>query len=399
MFSKLDAKSGYWAVPLDPESQTLTTFNSPFGRYCFKRLPFGLKTSQDVFQHAMDEILQDLPGVVSIADDITVFGRTEEEHDENIIKLMKRAQEAGLVFNPSKCKLKASEVTFFGNIYTKNGVKPDHKKIEAIVKLKEPTNKQELQSFLGMITYLAAYIPHLSDCTYILRQLLQKDVDFQWHNEHQQAFQNLKNLISNANVLQYFDPTKPTVVQVDASLNALGAALIQDNKVIAYAAKSLTDVEKRYANNERELLACVFGAERFHTYLFGAPFVIESDHQSLEMITKKSLSAAPARLQRMLLRLQRYDYSIRYRPGKEMVLADGLSRLPTSIDSPEIPLNVQVCFVQFSNKKLEEIKEATREDTVCSIPLSGDPPTRSDVCGVELNKGILGYYRWRSSCQ
>ncbi len=294
VFTKLDAKSGYWAVPLDPASQVLTTFNSPFGRYCFKRLPFGLKTSQDVFQHAMDEILQDLPGVVSIADDITIFGRTEEEHDENLIKLMKRAQETGLVFNPSKCKLKAQEVTFFGNIYSKTGVKPDPKKVEAINKLKEPSNKQELQTFLGMITYLSAYIPRLSDCTHNLRQLLQKDADFQWHNEHQQAFENLKELISNANALQYFDPTKPTVVQVDASLNALGAALVQDNKVIAYAAKSLTGAETRYANNERELLACVFGAERFHTYLYGAPFTIESDHQSLEMITKKSLSAAPA---------------------------------------------------------------------------------------------------------
>ena len=394
IFSKLDAKSGYWAVPLDPESQILTTFNSPFGRYCFKRLPFGLKTSQDVFQHAMDEILQNLPGVVSIADDITVFGRTEKEHDENIIKLIERAQETGLVFNPSKCKFKASEVTFFGNIYSKHGVTPDPKKVEAIVKLKEPTNKQELQTFLGMITYLAAYIPRLSDYTHNLRQLLWKDADFQWHTEHQEAFQNLKDLISSANALQYFDPTKPTIVQVDASLNALGAALVQDNKVIAYAAKSLTDAETRYANNERELLACVFGAERFHTYVYGAPFIIESDHQPLEMITKKSLSAAPARLQRMLLRLQRYDYSIRYRPGKEMVLADGLSRMPTSVESPEIPLNIQVCFVQFSNKKIREIKEATQQDTtlhrLMEYIFHGFPEKQRD-----LHKDLKPYWSFR----
>ena len=179
VFSKLDAKSGYWAIPLDPESQILTTFNSPFGQYCFKRLPFGLKTSLDVFQHAMDEILQDLPGIVSTPDDITVFGVTKEEHDKNIIKLMQRAQENGLFFNPSKCKLKAPEIKFFGNIYSKNGVKPDPKKVEAIVKLKELINKQELQTFLGMITCLAAYITHRSDCTDHLRQLVQKDTHFQ----------------------------------------------------------------------------------------------------------------------------------------------------------------------------------------------------------------------------
>jgi len=336
VFSKLDAKSGYWAVPLDAESQLLTTFNSPFGRFCFKRLPFGLKTSQDVFQHAMDEILDGLPGVVSIADDITVFGRDESEHDHHMHLLMERAKETGLVFNPSKCSLKAPEITFFGNIYSRHGVKPDPEKVQAISKLNPPSNKQELQTFLGMVTYLAAYIPHLSDCTNDLRKLLKKDTEYQWHSEHQQAFEKLKHLINNTNTLQYFDPRKPTTIQVDASLYALGAALIQEGKVIAYASKSLTDAETRYANNERELLACVFGAEKFHTYVFGAPFVIESDHQSLEMITKKSLSAAPARLQRMLLRLQRYDYTIRYRPGKEMVLADSLSRLPTSIDSPEI---------------------------------------------------------------
>jgi len=394
VFSKLDARSGYWAVPLDQESQVLTTFNSPFGRFCFKRLPFGLKTSQDVFQHAMDEILQDLQGVVSIADDITVFGNTEAEHDNNMSQLMKRAQKTGLVFNPGKCKLKASEVKFFGNIYSKEGVKPDPKKVEAIVKLKEPSNKQELQTFLGMITYLSAYIPRLSDHTHHLRQLLQKDAEFQWHNEQQVAFDNLKQLITNASALQYFDPTKPSVVQVDASLNALGAALIQDDKVIAYAAKSLTETETRYANNERELLACVFGAERFHTYLYGAPFVIESDHQPLEMITKKSLAAAPARLQRMLLRLQRYDYSIKYRPGKEMILADGLSRLPTSIESPQIPLNIQVCFVQFSGQKLEEIKEATKQDNtlhqLMKYIFQGFPPRQRD-----LHKDIKPYWSFR----
>jgi hypothetical protein len=364
VFSKLDAKSGYWAVPLDAESQLITTFNSPFGRFCFKRLPFGLKTSQDVFQRVMDEILEGLPGVVSIADDITVFGSNEQEHDHHMHLLMARAKESGLVFNPSKCSLKAPEITFFGNIYSRNGVKPDPEKVQSILKLNEPTNKQELQTFLGMITYLAAYIPHLSDCTNDLRKLLKKDTEFQWHSEHQQAFDKLKQIIKSANALQYFDPRKPTIIQVDASLYALGAALVQDNKVIAYASKSLTDAETRYANNERELLACVFGAEKFHTYVFGAPFVIESDHQPLEMISKKSLSAAPARLQRMLLRLQRYDYSIRYRPGREMVLADSLSRLPTSIESPEISLNVQVCFIQFSNQKLQEIKESTQADII-----------------------------------
>lgn len=394
VFSKLDAKSGYWSVQLDEASQLLTTFNSPFGRFCYKRLPFGLKTSQDVFQRAMDNVLQGLTGVVSIADDITVFGADEKEHDDNLHKLMLRAQEKGLVFNSDKCIIKAAEIPFFGNIYSKDGVRPDPVKVQAITDLGAPTNVQELQSFLGLVTYLSPYIPKLSVHTTPLRQLLLKESEFQWHHEQQNAFCTLKRLICEANTLAYFNPDMPAVLQVDASLNALGAALTQQGKVVAYASKSLTPTEQRYANIERELLACVFGAERFHTYLFGKPFIIESDHRPLEMISKKSLSAAPARLQRMLLRLQRYDYSIQYRPGKDMVLADSLSRLKLSTEHDEINLDLQVCFVQFSQQKLQEIKTATREDQelqqLLSLIISGFP----ERCK-KLHRDIRPYWCFR----
>ena len=179
-----------------------------------------------------------------------------------------------------------------------------------------------------MVTYLAPYIPNLSTQTTPLRQLLTKDSEFQWNHEQQHAFEDIKDMICKATTLAYFNPNKPVTIQVDASQEALGAALMQHGKVIAFASKSLTETEQRYANIERELLACVFGAERFTQYALGKHFVIESDHKPLEMISKKSLRAAPARLQRMLLRLQKFDFTLKYRPGREMVLADSLSRLP-----------------------------------------------------------------------
>ena len=383
IFSKLDAKSGYWSISLDPESQLLTTFNTPFGRYCFLRLPFGLNTSQDTFQCAMDQNLEGLDGVVSIADDIAIFGTDEQEHDQRLHKLMQKARERGIVFNQGKCTIKTGEITFFGNIYSKDGVRPDPERIQAINDLKAPKNVTELQSMLGVFTYLAPYIPNLSEHTAPLRKLLQQDVEFQWNKSHDKALKGVKQLIQQANALCYFDPNKDAHVQVDASLEALGAALIQDDKVIAYASKSLTDTEKRYANIERELLACVFGAERFHTYLFGKHFIIESDHKPLEMISKKNLAAAPARLQRMLLRLQRYDYEIKYRPGKEMVLADSLSRSPNTTDPAEINLDVQVNMVQFSRNRLEELREHTQSDpTLCKLTkliVSGLPESRRDI--------------------
>ena len=395
VFSKLDAKSGYWTIQLESESQLLTTFNSPFGRFCFKRLPFGLKVSQDIFQRSMDQAFEGLEGIVSICDDITVHGINEEDHDQKLHKLFVRAREKGIVFNPSKCHIKQQEVTFFGNRYSKDGVSPDPKKIEAIVNLESPANVAQLQSFLGMLTYLAPFVPNLSEHTTELRKLLRKDSEFQWYHEHEIAFQKLKSLICQANSLAYYDPKQPAILQVDASQVALGAALVQDNRPIAYASKSLTDTEKRYANIEREMLACVFGAERFHTYLYGQSFTIESDHRPLEMICKKNLTAAPARLQRMLLRLQHYDYKIKYKPGKEMILADSLSRLPqTKIDDQEIRLDVKVCFVQFSTERLTELRDATKADTNLSILMkyiyNGFPPKQRD-----LHSKVKGYWHFR----
>lgn len=385
VFSKMDAKSGYWSVQLHPESQLLTTFNSPFGRFCFNRLPFGLKVSQDIFQQAMDQVLQDLPGVVAIADDITVYGKDEEEHDVNLHRLMTRARERGLVFNPAKCIFKTKEIPFFGSIYAANGVRPDPQKVQAITDIRTPECVQDLQSFLGMVTYLAPFIPCLSEHTTPLRQLLHQESLFQWQSEHQNAFDTLKHLIQEASTLSYFDPNLPSVLQVDASQTALGAVLTQQGKPVAFASKSLTDTETRYANIEREMLACVFGAERFHTYIYGKSFIIESDHKPLEMISRKTLTAAPARLQRMLLRLQRYDYTIKYRPGKEMVLADSLSRMrkTRTANDKEINLEHKVCFIQFATQRLLELQEETKKDTELSILLKtivqGFPERQRDI--------------------
>ena len=395
VFSKLDAKHGYWAIELDPDSQLLTTFNSPFGRYCFRRLPFGLRTSQDVFQSAMDNILRDLPGVVSIADDIVVFGKNRHEHDQHLVKLLERASVEGLVFNPNKCEINAQEVKFFGNIYSASGVRPDPAKVEAIRGLATPATKKELQVFLGMVTYLSTYIPNLSRNTDTLRKLLKQEEEFQWHHENIAAFNTLKNLIGDAETMPYFDPRKETTIQVDASLSALGAALMQDGRVVAFASKALSEVESRYANIEREMLACVFGAERFHTYIFGKRFVIKSDHKPLTAISKKNLTAAPPRLQRMLMRLQHYDYIIDYVPGTDVPLADCLSRArQTTHKSEHIELDVHVCHVQHSQERLLRLREATASDPETSelknVIVTGFPDRSGD-----LSRRIRHYWSYR----
>lgn len=382
LFSKLDARHGYWSVKLDDESSRLTTFNSPFGRFRFLRLPFGLNVSQDIFQKHMDDILSQCPGTLGITDDVVVFGKDEAEHDRNLRHLMEVARKMGLVFNEDKCYIKRKQVKFFGMIYDADGVHPDPDKVKEIKNLPSPKNVTELQQFLGMVQYMSPFIPKLADHTAALRALTKKDVDWDWNNSHEKAYQKVKSMICENTSLTYFDVSKPATIQVDASQQGLGATLVQNGKPIAYASKALTETEKRYANIERELLAVVFGCERFNTYVYGKPFTVESDHKPLEQIQKKSLASTPPRLQRMMLRLQKYDVNIVYRPGKEMVLADMLSRFnPTA--GPEIDVEKSVFAVQFSSDRLQQLKDETCKDphltTLKNTIIKGWPEKPKDL--------------------
>ena len=383
-FSKLDAKNGYWSVKLDDESSLLTTFNSPFGRYCYKRMPFGLVMSQDVFQQRMDQILENCPGTLGIADDIAVYGKTKDEHDKHLRNVMKVAAKFGLMFNSEKCHINVNQIKFFGMLYDREGVHPDPQKVSDIKKIAPPTDKTSLQEFLGMVTYMSPFIRNLSDNTANLRELLKKDSEFVWTPSHQQTFESVKNLICDETTLTYFNQNEPTVIQVDASTRGLGATLMQQGKPIAFASKSLSPTEQRYANIERELLAIVFGCERFHTFVYGKPFTVESDHKPLEMIQQKPLTSAPPRLQRMLLRLQQYDVTVKYRPGKEVLIADGLSRLRKDANSDQhIDLDVQIHNVAFSKEKIAEIREETAKDDTLSrlmkIIIAGWPDKFKDL--------------------
>ena len=274
---------------------------------------------------------------------------------------MRVAREHGLVFNREKCDVKTTSVTFFSTVYDKDGAHPDPKKVEAIHKMPPPEEPQELQKFLGMTTYLSPFIPSLSTFTAPLRELLQKDSEFTWNDSYQEAFDTVKQMVCKDTTLRYFDSRKPVVIQVDASQKGLGAALLQDGCPVAFASKALTPTEQRYANIEREMLACVFGAEQFHTYVFGRSFTIESDHKPLEQINLKNLADTPARLQRMLLRLQNYDVKITYRPGREMLVADTLSRY-APMSTPEVALDLAIHHVHITPEKKLAFQQSIQHD-------------------------------------
>ena len=257
--------------------------------------------------------------------------------------------------------MKAQAVNFFGCLYDANGIHPDPGKVDAVHALPAPTNVTELQEFLGLVTYLSPFIPGLSTLTAPLRELLKKDTDFSWNCTYDIAFEWVKEAVISDTTLRYFDPSLPVTIQVDASQVGLGAALLQNGKPVAFASKALTETERRYANIEREMLAAVFGAERFHTYIYGRSFTIESDHKPLESISRKNLADTPARLQRMMLRLQGYDFTICYRPGKEMVIPDTLSCFSPR-PGPDLPLDIAIHHARITPDRKEAFQQAFVND-------------------------------------
>ena len=197
----MDARHGYWVVVLDSKSSLLTTLHTPYGQYCFSCLPFGLTCSQDVFQERIYQLLEECEGCIGIADDITVHGSTEDEHDAHLWKLMEVAQKYCLVFNPKKTQVKAPMVKLFACFYEASGVHPDPKKVDAVHALPTPTNITEHQEFLGMIAYLSPFIPGLSTWTALLCELLKKDAEFSLDASYQIAFQHFKDAVVSETTL------------------------------------------------------------------------------------------------------------------------------------------------------------------------------------------------------
>ena len=267
-FTKLDAHHGYWSKVLDEESSLLTTFNSPFGRYCFLCLPFGLVWSQDIFQKKMDQFLKECSGCIGIADDITLLGHTEAEHYAHLQNLMWVACKYGVVFNPQKMHIKAPAINFFGCLYDANGVHLDPEKVKAVHALPATKNVTELQEFLGIVTYLSPFICGLSTLTAALWELLQKDANFTWRATYKATFQQ---------VIKPLSVTPPSSTSTHYCLwpyklipqrEGLGAVLLQDNKPIAFASKALTNAECRYANIERDASSCFWSREILHLSLW-----------------------------------------------------------------------------------------------------------------------------------
>lgn len=390
-FTLLDASSAFLQIPLTYESSLLCTVITPFGRYRYLRLPYGLTSAPEVFQRFIYNLIGDLPKVICYFDDILVFGQTLEEHNVNLNRVLGKIKNSGLTLNLEKSKFCVSEIKFLGHIISSKGISPDPDKTQAISNMTSPKNKKDLQRFLGMIVYLSKFIPNLSQKTSPLRMLLSEKVEWQWTVNEENSFQQIKESVSSTTTLSYFDVNKKVVLAVDASPFGMGAVILQDNKPIEFASVSLTPTQQKYNHIEKELLAIVFGCERFHYYLYGNNFEIHSDHRPLIGLLKKPLDDLSPRLQRLSIRLLRYRFDLVYVPGKDMKIPDTLSRDPSGdvYNTKYLESNLQVFAVISTSKenaaRLEnEIDQDPTLQKVKYYAIHGWPLHKSNVpCSVK----------------
>ena len=256
--------------------------------------------------------------------------------------------------------------------------------------MKPPTCVKELRTFLGFIQYLSKFLPNMAEVSAPLRVLTEKDVEWHWDESQQGSFDKLKELTSQTPVLGYFNPDKEITVSVDASSKGLGAILLQEEKPVAFASRALTATQQKYAQIEKETLAVVYGLQKFHHYVYGQSVIVETDHKPLEQILNRPLHLAPLRLQKMMMSLQRYQFKVKYKPGKELLLADALSRayLPEScevlVEDVEVNEIEVTAHLPISPEKYKEFKTATAEDTVLQklqkVVTEGWPCSKGTTC-------------------
>lgn len=368
LFSRLDIKSAYHHLELSEDSRELTTFFTKRGLMRYKRLAFGVNCAPEIFQKFMEEVLIGIPGCMVMIDDIIIYGKDLAEHDQRLDIVLKRLAQYRLTINKDKSVYRVCELDFLRFHLSRSGCAPTQEKVKALKNFRKPQTPDEVSSFLGLVTYVGSFIHNLSDKTKALRMATKEP--FTWADEQQREFDFLREVLIKETIERaYFRREAATYLYTDASGAGLGAVLLQKHiengktvpRVIAFASKALTDVEKRYAQTHREALAIVWAVKHFYMYLFGTKFTIMSDHLPLKYIfgpreklmTKRMITRAEA----WALQLQPFQFSIEFVPGKKNI-ADIFSRLMNTADEP---------FEESSPCFLAAITSWNREGNIVSV--------------------------------
>jgi hypothetical protein len=334
----LDLNMGYYTIRLDPDASRICTIIFPWGKYSYKRLPMGVAGSPDIFQAKMSELMVDLEFVRTYLDDLLTITKSNlSDHLDKLKKVLTRLREAGLKVNAEKSKFCAHETDYLGYILTRDGIKPQSKKIEAILAINPPTNVKELRRFLGMVQYyrdmwirrsemLAPLTDLVGECgqTKVTKAKGTKKASWHWDEIHQQAFDLVKTTLARDVMLAYPDYSEVFEIYADASKSQIGSVITQQNRPLAFFSRKLSDPQTRYNVTEKELLAIVETLKEFKGMLWGQSIVVYTDHKNL---IQDALGLTSDRVYRWRLLLEEYGPEIIYIKGIHNTVADAISRL------------------------------------------------------------------------
>ena len=276
---------GFWQIPLVRSSQELTTFIVLFGIYCFRSLPFGITSSPEHFQKRMHKVLEELPGVLCMIDDIIIFRESSDEHNARVRGVFRHLEDSGVTLYFEKCEFARSSIKYLGHVVSADDISADPSMVRAIKHMQQPKDIGDIRRFLGMANQLGKFIPNISTVSQPLMDLLQKKNRRTWGRSQQRAFDLMKDELSKTHVLTLHDPNRQTTVSADTSSYRLGAVLRQRPngtlRPVAYASRAMTPTEQRYSQIEKEALATTWSLERFTDYLYGMSIHVETGHKPL----------------------------------------------------------------------------------------------------------------------
>jgi len=336
IFSVLHMASGYHQIAVKPEHKEKTAFSCHKGHFQFIKMPFGLNNAPATYQRCIDVVLLGLKGIACLVylDDIICFSASMEEHAEKLRDIFERLEQANFKIQPEKCVFATDTVEYLGHICTPLGIRPDPKKVTAIEEYPVPKTVRDIPAFIGLAGYYRRHVPNFAGLAKPLTTLTKKDVPFVWTPECQQAFDELKRILSTEPLLIYPDFSQPFIVACDASTKAVGGVLSQRRNgrehPILYASRQLNSAESKYSVTELELLAFLFATKQFRCYLYGRNFTVYTDHRALKWLL--NLQEPSSRLTRWAVKLSEYDYTAEHRPGTQMRHADALSRSVNAVE-------------------------------------------------------------------
>jgi len=329
--TSLDLNMGYYHIELSPDSKKLCTIVLPWGKYEYQRLPMGLCNSPDIFQEKMSILMQDLENVRAYIDDLLLLTTGDwKDHLEQLEEVFRRLQKAGLKVNAKKSFFGRGELEYLGYIISREGIKPVPKKVQAIQSIATPKNKREVRKFVGMVNYYRDMWIRRSDTLAPLTKLCSKTATWEWTEEQQKAFNDIKKIISREVLLAYPNFNEEFVIHTDASHTQLGAVISQNGRPIAFYSRKLNPAQTRYTTTERELLAIVETLKEFRNILLGQRIKVYTDHQNL---TYKNFNTE--RVMRWRLILEEFGPELIYIKGENNIVADALSRLDMQEQPPD----------------------------------------------------------------